>query len=67
MFDFVYCFRLNVFTIKISDLLFPLGTEVAEGRESYPPNDVTNKYICDAFSMICLSILSLLFLALQRS
>ena len=49
VFDFVYCFRLNTFTNKISDLLLPLGTERAGGRESYPPNDIGNKYIYDAF------------------
>ena len=41
MFDFVYCFILNIFTSKISDLLLPLGTEGARGRESYPRNDIT--------------------------
>ena len=25
VFDFVYCFRLNIFTVKISNLLLPLG------------------------------------------
>ena len=42
---FVYCFRLNIFTNKISDLLLPFGTEGAGGCESYLPNDITNKYI----------------------
>ena len=47
-----------------------MKTEGARGRESYPPNDITNKYIYDAFLMIYLSILLLLFLkslVLQRS
>ena len=35
--------------------------EGAKGREPYPPNDITNKYIHDSFSMIYLSILLLLF------
>ena len=41
MFDFVYCFRLNILTSKISDLLLPLATKGAGGRESDPPNDIT--------------------------
>ena len=48
VFDFVYCFRPNIFTNKISDLLLPLGTEGAGGRQSYTPNDIINKYIYDA-------------------
>ena len=52
VFDFVYCFILNIFKSKIPDLLLPLGTEGARGHESYPPNDVTNKHIFDAFLMI---------------
>ena len=70
VFDFVYCFILNIFKSKIPDLLLPLGTEGARGHESYPPNDVTNKHVYDAFLMIFLSILLLLFfhfLVLQRS
>ena len=45
----------------ISDFLLPLGTEGAGDCESYPHKDITNKYIYDAFLMICLSILLLLF------
>ena len=70
VFDFVYCFRLNIFTSKISYLLLPLGAEGAGSREFFQPNDITNKYIYDAFLMIYLSILLLLFfhfLVLQRS
>ena len=70
VFDFVYCFILNIFKSKIPDLLLPLGTERAGGHESYPPNDVTNKHVYDAFLMIFLSILLLLFfhfLVIQRS
>ena len=37
MIDFAYCFRLNVFISKISDLLSPLGAEGARGCGSYPP------------------------------
>ena len=58
----------HIFTSKILDLLLPLGTEGAGGRESYPPNDITNIY--DAFLVIYLSVLLLLFfhfLVLQRS
>ena len=52
MFDFVYSFRLNTFTSKISDLLLPLEAEGVRVRESYPPSDTANKYIYDAFLMI---------------
>ena len=37
------------------------GTEGARGRESYSPSDIINKYIYDAFLMIDLSILFLLY------
>ena len=39
-------------TSKISNLLLPVDSEGAEGvggRESYPANDISNKYIYDAF------------------
>ena len=52
VFDFVHCFRLNILTSKISNLLLPLQSEGAEGiggRESYPANDISNKYIYYAF------------------
>ena len=57
VFDFVYCFRLNIFTSKILNLLLTLRAKGAVGRESYPINDIPNKYIYDAFLMIYLSIL----------
>ena len=31
---FVFCFRLNIFTSKISNLLLPLGAEGAGGCKS---------------------------------
>ena len=31
------------FSSKISNLLFPLAADGAEGRESYPINDIPNK------------------------
>ena len=66
--SFFYCFRLNIITHKISDLLLPLGTEGAWDRESYLPNDITNKYIYDALLIIYLSILLFFhFLVLQKS
>ena len=34
MFDFVFCFRLNIFTSKISNLLLSLGDKRAEGTRS---------------------------------
>ena len=49
-----------MFTSKISDLLLPFGTESAGDHESYPINDISNKYIYDALLMIYLSILLLL-------
>ena len=50
-------------------LLGSEGFEGSRGRTSHPTNDIPNKYIYDAFSMIYLSILLLLFhfLVLQRS
>ena len=51
-------------------MLLPLGDEGTGGFESYPTSEIPNKYIYDAFLMIYLSILLLLFfhfLALQRS
>ena len=38
-----------------------MWTVRGEDRESYPTNDIPNKYIYDAFSMIYLSILLLFF------
>ena len=34
VFDFAFCFRLNIFTSKISKSLLPLGTEGARDHES---------------------------------
>ena len=45
----------------MSNLLLPLEAEGVGSRESYPTNDIPNKYIYDAFLMIYLSILLLLF------
>ena len=56
-----FVFRLNIFTSKISNLLLPLGAEGVGGFESYPTSEIPNKYIYDAFLMISLSILLLLF------
>ena len=58
-----------MFRSKISDLLLPFGTESAGDHESYPINDISNKYIYDALLMIYLSILLLLlfFLVLLRN
>ena len=43
---FVFCFRLNIFIIKISNLLLPLGAERAGGRESWCTSNILdiNKY-----------------------
>ena len=70
--SFVYCFRLNIFTSNISNLLLPLWDEKAEetgGSESYPTNDMPNEDIYDAFLMIHLSASFLFFhfFLLQRS
>ena len=65
-----FYFRLNIFTIKVSNLLLPLGAEVAGCFESYPTSAIRNKYIYNGFLLIYLSILLLLFfpfLELQRS
>ena len=51
-----FVFRLNGFTSKV------LGAEGAVGLEFYPTSEIRNKYIYDAFLMIYLSILLLLFL-----
>ena len=50
-------------------MLLPLGAEGTRGRESYPNNHISNKYIYDGFLMIYLTILFLFFrfLVLQRS
>ena len=60
----VFVSRLNSFTSKVSNSLLPFGTEGAEGFESYPTSEISNKYIYDAFLMIYLSVLLLLLLAL---
>ena len=64
VFNFVKCFRLNIFASKISNLLYLWGLRGlrrARGRESYSNNDIPIKYSCDTFLMICLSILVLFF------
>ena len=53
---FFVVFRLNSFTSKV------LGAERSVGLEFYPTSEIPNKYIYDAFLMIYLSILLLLFL-----
>ena len=58
-----FVFRLNIFTSKVSNLLLPLGGEGTWSFESYPTSEIPNKYIYDAFLMIYLSILLLLFFA----
>ena len=54
-------FRLNIFTIKVPNLLLPLGAEVTGCFESYPTSARPNKYIYNGFLLIYLSILLLLF------
>ena len=61
---FCFLFLDGLFTIKVSNLLLPLGAERAWGFESYPITEVPNKYIYCAFFMIYLSILLLLFFSL---
>ena len=61
---FVYCFRLNIFTIKISNLLLHLRAERVGGCKSYATNYIPSKHIYDYFLMIYLSILLLLFFPL---
>ena len=56
-----FVFSLNIFTIKVSNLLLPLEDEGAWVFESYPTSEIPNKYIYDGFLMIYLSILLLLF------
>ena len=68
-----FCFRVNIFRSKTSNLLLLFGAAGAEGAggyEFYPTSEIPNKYIYDGFLMIYLSILLLLFfhfLLLQRS
>ena len=52
-----FAFRLNIFTSEVSNLLLHFGAEWAWGFESYPPSEIPNKYIYDAFLIIYLSIL----------
>ena len=63
-----YLFYIYIFKSKISNLLLPFRAEGVRGRESYPTNDIPNKYIYDVFLMIYLSILLLFLyiLVLQR-
>ena len=56
-----FVFRLNIFTIKVSNLLLPLRAEGAGGFESYTTSEIPNKCIYDAFLIIYLSVLLLLF------
>ena len=51
-----FVFRLNIFTIKVSNLLLPLGAEGAGGFESYPTSEIPNKYIYDVFLITYFSI-----------
>ena len=63
-------FRLNIFTIKVPNLLLPSGAEVAGCFESYPTSAILNRYIYNGFLLNYLSISLLLFfpfLELQRS
>ena len=53
-FGSIFCFKLNIFTSKISNLLLPVWAEGAGGCESYPTSEIPNKYIYDAFLMIYL-------------
>ena len=59
-----FVFRLNICTSKVLNLLLPLGAKGAGGFESYTISEIPNKYIYDAFLMIYLSILLLLFFSL---
>ena len=65
-----FVFTQNIFTSKVSNFLLPLGAEGAGDFESYTTSEIPNKDIYDAFLMIYLLILLLLFfhfLALYRS
>ena len=44
VFDFVFCFRLNISTSKFSNLLLPFGAEEAGGCESCPTIEIPSKY-----------------------
>ena len=57
-----FVFRLNTFTSKFSNLLLPLGAELAGGFVSYATSEIPNQYIYDAFLMTYSH-----FLALQKS
>ena len=58
-FDFVHCFRLNIFVSKISNLLLSVVAERAGNRESYQTNDIPNKCVYDAFLLTYLPFLLL--------
>ena len=66
MFDFVYCFRINIFTSKISNLLLPLIAEgVVAVNHTQPmiyPIDIS-----ETFLMIYLSIFVAVFLLFGTS
>ena len=56
-----FVLRLNICISKVLNLLLPLGVKGARGFESYTTSEIPSKYIYDAFLMIYLSILMLLF------
>ena len=61
VFDFAYNLKTKFFYKQGFKSVVTMRAEGAGGRESYPTNDIPNKYIYDAFSMIYLSILLLFF------
>ena len=58
-----FVFRLNICTTKVLNFLLPLWAKGTRGFESYA-SEIPNKYIYNAFLMIYLSILLLLFYSL---
>ena len=59
-----FVFRLNICKSKVLNLLLPLGAEGAGGSESCTTSEIPNKHIYDAFLMIYLSVVLLLFFSL---
>ena len=52
---FFFCFRINIFESKTSNLLYGLKEpEGTVGCKSYSTSEIPNKYIYDAFPMIYL-------------
>ena len=49
VFDFVYCFRLNVFTSKISNLLLPCGLKGLEAVNLTQPINISTMLFNDLF------------------